>query len=265
MRSNPYETKRYSMMIESLTELAEEQRADRTTLAEGLPSLSSVLADAAPLPSEALFLGMADDGLPVLLNLYDPVPGPVFITGDRGSGKTKLLQMIARAAEMLHTPAEVQYGVVTQHPAEWNGFQNTQHNAGIWLTQTENTRELLQSLVNWAHDNKGNGQFFLLLIDDLEALTKLDEQTKQNLRWLLLRGSSRRVWTLVTLNASRARDLGAWLDFFRTRLFGYIEEKEDAESVAGDSNKAFNLLLKGAEFAMPEGKGWLNFWMPVIE
>jgi hypothetical protein len=260
-----YKTNRYSMVIEALAELAEEQQAPPTTLAEGLPSLSSALTDAAPLPNEALFLGMAEDGLPVLLNLYDPVPGPIFITGDKDSGKTKLLQMIARATEMLHVPAEVQYGVITQHPDEWSDFQNTQHNTGTWLTQAESTQELLQSLVNWAHDNRGNGQFFLLLIDDLEALTKLDEQTKQNLRWLLLRGSSRRVWTIVTQNASRARSLGAWLDFFRTRLFGYIEKQEDVESVAGSTDKAFNTLLKGIEFTMPEGKDWLNFWMPTIE
>lgn len=257
--------KRYSMAVEALTELAEERQADRFQLADGLPSLSSVLADATPLPNEALFLGMAEDGLPVLLNLRDPVPGPILVAGDQGSGKTKLLQTVARAAEMLHTPAEVQYGVVTRRPIEWNDFQNAEHNAGIWVTQSDGTPELLQSLVNWAHDNKGDGQFFLLMIDDLDALTKLDDQTKQNLRWLLLRGSSRRVWTVATINASRAPSLGAWLDFFRTRLFGYIANREDAENVAGDADKAFHLLLKGAEFSMPEGKGWLNFWLPTIE
>jgi hypothetical protein len=259
------ESNRFALTIESLTELAEEQQSPRIRLAEGLPSLSSVLAAPPPLPDEALFLGMAEDGLPVLLNLHDPVPGPILIVADRGSGKTKLLQMIARAAEMLHVPAKVQYGIVTQYSDEWDDFKNTQHNAGIWETKNESTQELLQSLVNWAHDNKGNEQCFLLLIDDLEALAKLDEQTKQNLRWLLLRGPSRRVWIFVTLNAVSARALGAWLDFFRTRLFGHIEEKENAESVAGDSGKAFNILLKGSEFTMPEGKGWLNFWIPTVE
>ena len=253
------------MAIEALSELAQEQQVDRSTLAEGLPTLSSVLADALPLPDEALFLGMAEDGLPVLLNLQDPVPGPILIAGDKGCGKTKLLQMVARATEMLHAPAEVQYGIVTRHPVEWNDFREMEHNAGIWMPQSENVSELLQALVNWAHENKGDGQFFLLMIDDLDALTKLDEQTRQNLRWLLLRGASRRVWTMATLNASRARELGAWLDFFRTRLFGYIASGEDAQAVAGDAGKAFSALLKGSEFAMPEGKGWLNFWAPAIE
>ena len=258
-----YQTNRYSMLIESLTELAEEQQTSPATLSEGLPSLSSVLADAAPLPGEALFLGIAEDGLPVLLNLQDPVPGPILITSDEDGGKTKLLQMVARAVEMLHIPAAVQYGVITQHTEEWKNFKN-QHNAGVWLTKSESTQELLQSLVNWAHDNRGEGQFFLLLIDDLEALTYLDDQSRQNLRWLLLRGSSRRVWTLVTQNATRARNLGAWLDFFRTRLFGFISKEDDAEVVAGKSDKAFSSLAKGIEFTMPEGKGWLNFWLPNI-
>ena len=84
---------------------------------------------------------------------------------------------------------------------------------GIYATQENTTPELLQSLVTWAHNNKGEGQSILLLIDDLEAITKLDQQTEQNLRWLLLRGPSRRVWPIVTINASRAHEYGnmAWI------------------------------------------------------
>jgi len=227
--------------------------------------LSVVIADTSPFPQEALFLGLAEDGLPVLLNLYDPIPGPILITGDRGSGKTSLLQMIARAAELLHSPSEVQYGVITQYPNEWANFPSNQNNAGVYTTQDNATHELLQSLVTWAHNNKSDGQSILLLIDDLEAMTKLDQLAEQNLRWLLLRGPSRRVWPIITINASQAQKMEAWLSLFRTRLFGCIRDSSDSHFVTGNSDKSLDDLVAGSQFTMREGNNWLNFWTPAID
>jgi hypothetical protein len=258
-------TNRFSLMIDALTELAVEEQAHQATPAPGLPTLRSVIADTSPLPHTALFLGLAEDGLPVLLDLYDPIPGPLLIIGDQASGKTMLLQMIARAAELLHSPSDVQSGIVTQHPDEWKNFRDNQSTVGIYATQENNTLELLQSLVTWAHNNKGEGQSILLLIDDLEAISKLDQQTEQNLRWLLLRGPSRRVWPIVTLNANRAKDMGTWLDFFRTRLFGHTENTIDSNFITNDQKKSFNDLTTGSQFSIREGNNWLNFWVPTIE
>jgi hypothetical protein len=257
-------TNRFSLMIDALTELAEEEQAHQTTPAPDLPTLRDVIADTSPLPHTALFLGLAEDGLPVLLDLYDPIPGPILIVADQASGKTSLLQMIARAAELLHAPSDVQSGIITQHPNEWKNFQNSQSTVGIYAAQDNNTRELLQSLVTWAHNNKGEGQSILLLIDNLEAITKLDQQTEQNLRWLLLRGPSRRVWPIVTVNASHAQDIKTWLDFFRTRLFGCIHDTHDSDFIANDPNKVFD-GLSTSQFTMREGKNWLNFWAPGID
>ena len=258
-------TNHFSLMIDALTELAEEERAHQTPPAPGLPTLTSVIANASPLPHKALFLGLAEDGLPVLLNLYDPIPGPILIVGDQASGKTSLLQMITRAAELLHSPEEVQYGVITQYKDEWTNFQENQNSAGIYSTQDNTTQELLQSLVTWAHNNKGDAQSVLLIIDDLEAVTKLDEQARQNLRWLLLRGPSRRVWPIITLNAKCAQNMEAWLSFFRTRLFGHIEDIQDSQLITGNSSHTLNDLTAGSQFTMREGNNWLNFWAPLID
>src|SRR5688572_24370439 len=113
----------FSLMIDALTELAEEEQAHRTPPAPGLPTLRTVITDASPLPREAIFLGLAEDGLPVLLNLYDPIAGPLLITGDQASGKTNLLQIIAKAVELTHSPSSVQYAVITQYPDEWANFK----------------------------------------------------------------------------------------------------------------------------------------------
>jgi hypothetical protein len=259
------DTIRSDLMIETVTELAAEDRAHRPLPAAGLPTLRSVLVDKASMPDQALFLGLAEDGLPVLLDLHDPIPGPILITGDQTSGKTLLLQMIARAAEYLHTASEVRYGVITAHPDEWAQFQENKTNAGIYSAHSDSTRELLQSLVTWAHNNKGDQQSILLLIDDLEEALKLEDQAEQDLRWLLLRGTSRRVWPIVTLNAGRAGEITEWMSFFRTRLFGRIHQPGDTQIVTGLPDVPLNHLIAGSQFAMREGNNWLNFWVPTID
>ena len=131
--------------------------------------------------------------------------------------------------------------------------------------QDNAVQELVQSLVTWAHNNKGEGQSILLLIDDLEAMTKLNQQAEQNLRWLLLRGPSRRVWPIITINAGQSQNIKVWLGFFRTRLFGHIEDIQDANLITGNSNHTLSDLTAGSQFTMREGNNWLNFWMPRID
>ena len=73
------EINRYALMMEALNEIKQEIDSTRQVVkpTPALPSLNETLADFGPMPQEALFLGVAADDLPVLLNLHDPVPGPV--------------------------------------------------------------------------------------------------------------------------------------------------------------------------------------------
>src|SRR5512138_41199 len=105
------EMNRYALMMEALNELKPEIDAERARSASAQPtpkpeqpSLSEVLAGFSPMPPASLFLGVASDELPVLLNLHDPVPGPILITADGGAGKTALLQTVALAAGAVHQP-----------------------------------------------------------------------------------------------------------------------------------------------------------------
>jgi hypothetical protein len=265
------ESNRYELMMEALAELKPEINAayqpsslQTTQPTPALPSISEVLNEFGPMPPEALFLGVASDGLPVLLNLHDPIPGPILIAGDAGTGKTAFLQTIASTAGMMHQPEQLQFGALTSHPDEWSALESIPNNVGIFPFYHQSSEDFILSLASWAHGNKSSRQSVLLLIDDLEAIAKLDFDARQNLRWLLLRGPARRVWPIITINPNRMENVQPWLEAFHTRVFGPIQDLQlirqmDAENAELDS------LNIGAQFAMREGDHWLRFWIPGME
>ena len=67
--------RQFSLALEALAELKADDTAPPSSVEPmpAAPSLSEVLAGIEPLPREALLLGVASDGLPVLLNLRDPL------------------------------------------------------------------------------------------------------------------------------------------------------------------------------------------------
>ena len=261
------EFNRYEQMIDALAELKPEiesaRSAKRTQPTPVLPSLSDVLAEYGAMPEEALFLGVASDGLPTLLNLHDPLPGPILIAGDAGTGKTNLLQTIALAAAMMHHPSQLQFGVMTSHPDQWSGWEEIPNNVGIFPLQHRSSEDFLLSLASWAHENKSSRQSVILLLDDLEAVAKLDSDAHQNLRWLLLRGPARRVWPIITLNPNRMESAQAWLEAFHTRIFGPIQNVQLARQMDAE-NADLDSLNIGTQFALREGDHWLSFWIPSI-
>jgi len=226
--------------------------------------LEKLLVSFGPMPKEALLLGIATDDLPVLLNLYNPLPGPLLIAGDPGSGKTRLLQTIAMAAGRMHLSEDVQFGVLTNHPDEWMDIERVENCVGIFPAKQNSSEGFIQSLAAWAHGNKSSTQTVLLLLDNLELVTHMQPKTVQDLRWLLLRGPSRRVWPIITLSTINLDTLAPWLDSFHTRIFGKIKDEAHSEKVgAYDAN--LESLQSGLDFKMWEEDHWLRFWMPTIE
>ncbi len=256
---------RYALLMEAFAELQPEiESARRLTPVPAQPALSEVLAEYGPMPSEALFMGVASDGLPMLLNLHDAVPGPLLVLGDAGAGKTNLLQVIARAAGIMHPPGDLQFGVLTGHPEEWSAYDRIPNNVGVFPLYSNSSQEFILSLASWAHGNKTSSQSVLLLLDDLEAATNLDFDARQNLRWLFLRGPARRVWPIVTLNPSRMDELQPWLDAFRTRIFGSIKDGAHAHRLS-TQDADLGALNTGTQFVLREGDHWLRFWLPSID
>lgn len=254
----------FTLAMGALDELKPEIVTHQARPLPAAPNLHHVLAEMGSLPREALFLGVASDGLPVLLNLYDPVPGPILILGDAGSGKTTFLKTIVHSLAITHNPSEVQFGVITGYPNEWERELESTHRIAIFPASDTSAQDLLMSLASWAHNKKNASQSVLLLIDDLEAVAGFDFDALQNLRWLLLRGPSRRVWPFLTMNASRYGEVLSWIPTFRTRIFGRIGDTRAANALGGDSVSSLDHPQAGVQFSLRENGSWLRFWLPSL-
>lgn len=249
-------------------------QAGRSTRAPDLPALEEVQATLESLPQDTLMLGMAADGLPVLLNLYELAPSPILVVGDRGSGKTALLQLLARSVDLCaaptrsQDPGDVQFGVVSNFTDEWSSLEASAASMGIWPAFHSSAEGFIHNMLNWADRPLHGRQVLILLLDDLASMVNASYGAQQDLRWLLLHGPDKRVWTVATLNTLRATRLRPWLGLFRTHIFGFIHQPALAQTLmrstysAGDPQADLASMLPGLEFSLKQETGWLQFRIP---
>lgn len=254
----------FPLAIEALVELAPEIEAVDSNALVTIPTLDNVLDELGTLPVGTLFLGMAEDGLPLLLNLHDSVPGSILIFGDQGAGKTSILKMIAEVITRMFDPRSLQFGVITPDTNEWNGYDRVEHCAGIIPIFENSAVDFIVSLNAWAHANRSR-QSVVLLLDGFDKVTNWNNNTLDELRWLLMRGPSRHVWPIVSLNADKLNETQNLVSYFRTYIYGSIKDKQVPNIITNSENEWLDELTPGTQFTMKEGNNWLRFWIPRLE
>ena len=229
--------------------------------ASSVSDLAAVLHECGPIPRTAAFLGVALDGLPILLNLQDPTPGPLLIVGDPASGKRRLLQVVARAADLAHPTGGIRHAVMTDQPRDWEAFGLSASCEGILPFHHPLTRRYVASLAESARAARSPRRHLLLLVDGLEALAA-DPEIRTDMFWLLENGPFNSIWPIVAVTTPRTSALAEWLKPFRTVLCGRnsgVPSQLEAGKPAFDGSRT---LTSGAQFALLTGDEWLPFWVP---
>jgi hypothetical protein len=233
-------------------------------LGQGGLDLPEVLQQLSPLPNAVILVGVAADGLPVLLNLRDPASGPLLLAGDTGAGKTRLLQMMARAIELVHNTADVRYAVLTERTAEWTQFAGSPHCEGILAAGHALAQDYLAGLAETIRRRRSQSHFLVLMLDTVEVLER-GANSREFGQILLASCPAIGIWPLATVNTSAGIYSTPVLEAFRTRLCGRIASLESAETAVGSSDWIFRTLEAGSQFAMRTSQGWLPFWIPRVD
>lgn len=215
------------------------------------------------LSGGSLLLGFAEDGLPLILDLYDPTPGPLLVAGDGGSGKTAVLQSIARTSGLLD-PGDIQFGVITPFPEEWAGLDDLPHGLGIWPAYHPSAHHFLSQLHQWAESWPLTRQAVLLLLDGLDLLTGHSFHLQQELCWLLANGPERHIWPIVSTNPAHLSHMLNWLDYFHTRILGRVKYNHNTRLLLENPQVNLTDLVPGIQFAFSQPEGLLRFLLPPL-
>lgn len=153
----------------------------------------------------------------------------------------------------------MRFSVLTNYPNEWVDLAKLKHNIGIFPLYHNSAPDQLHYLSEWGRNNRARQKSILLLIDGLDKVGSLDFDNCQTLRYLLLRGPARRVWPIVSLNAQKAVIADLWLDAFRTRIFGNINNPHTARSLSYNPQADFSQLQPVSQFVLRDQGEFLRF------
>ena len=67
------------------------------------------------------------------------------------------------------------------------------------------------------------------------------------------------------MNAERVTQVDIWLEAFRTRIFGKVQDDRTAEDLTGITGTTLRHLQAGLQFALREDGDWLKFWIPELD
>ncbi len=223
-----------------------------------------IFPDSFEIPDGSVLLGQSVDGLPVLLNLYDPQPGPILVTGDAASGKTRFLQSLARMSD-LDDPGDITFGVVTPFPEEWTMLEAQPNCLGIWPVYHPSAVHFLSLLAGWSEWMPKTRQAVVLLFDGLDLVMGGGFQSLHALRKLVRLGPQRHVWPIVSSNAGRLVHLRSWVKYFPTVVLGQVKNPRSAPLLPDCGGSEQATRLETGQYLISKEQSWVKFNLPPQE
>lgn len=235
------------------------------------PGLDQLLKQNANLPAQSAVLGVCEDGLPVLLDLYDPAPGALVVIGDEREAQLDILRTAVASLVERNSPRSVQFIVFSCEPNDWQkwakekGFDR--HRLAVENAEAESVRDWIVRLADWTEQRRmgqSSGPSVVLVMDTLSFLPALDYDIRLNFEWMAKEGPQAQIWPLAVISTDLAKVLSGrrMLRAFQTRVMGYADHPEDYVPLAGLDPHAADEFGRPGEFMVKTGENWLRFRLP---
>ena len=172
---------------------------------ESPPNLQGLIEEIGPLPPYSIIIGGCDDHSHLFMELTDPAPGSILITGDDQSGRSRLLDSILYSSVVLNSPRRVRYAIIAPDLTGLEYLTTRPQCYQASMTDTSGAIDLIYELAeiaDYRRNNQQTGSVIILAVDDLACLlSTMDDEMVEQLRWLVKVGPEVQIWTIATLNS----------------------------------------------------------------
>jgi DNA segregation ATPase FtsK/SpoIIIE-like protein len=218
-------------------------------------------------------LGIADDGVPILIRLPSPDVAHILVAGTTGSGKTALLRAMVLSLAYFNEAGENGRGIggaLTLRPAPCNlrlvlmdpkgtafrDLADLPHLARPVISDPAEAVEALGSLVRLM-ERPATSQTVILVIDELvDLLMVAGDDAERPLTRLVQRGREAGIHVIAATQKPTAAVIGSLVKAnFPVRLVGKVTSPEDARVATGwRGTGAERLLGRGDFIVVAEGQ-----------
>lgn len=210
----------------------ETKLATRNSYTE-VPTLSRVLNFVGLLPKEGVFMGVATDQLPVLLNAHSIEPCNIVVWDKLVKQGLRILKVIAEYIFSHRKNSEmIEFVVLTRYPEDWGelnkygmGISGKTSCIGIIPFYSEIADQVVHGLATWINERHGASKSpVIVLIDGLNNIQDMQEDFKLDLRYILLEGHKKNVYTVATASKKDFAKVQYWLEGFHLEIYGCTVE-----------------------------------------
>lgn len=181
-------------------------------------------------PAYSVLMGVCEDGMPLMLDLENPAPGPILLIGKNIATMNAFIQASIYSIAELNTPNQVRYVQAIPNAGSWHHGHPMEYHMGTFDWASDEVESAIMELTGIAEGRRmgrNRGPAIYLALDSLGYASTMNHIAQVNLRWLLRYGAQYRVWVVASYDANKDLHMDTWLPFFKTALIGNLERTED--------------------------------------
>ena len=226
------------------------------------------LAERGPdgLPFGTALLGLAEDGVPLLVRLPSPQVAHVLVAGTTGSGKSALAQTIIASLALNHRPSQMGFILIDPKRRAFGPLAGLPHLLRPVLSEPQAVAHALHMLVGLMLTRDREGRLpvsagqpgeprVVVVIDELaDLLMATGKETQDALTRLSQRGREAGVHLVACTQKPASQVVGSLAKAnFPVRLVGRVTSPEDAKVATGYAGTGAERLRGPGDFIAVTG------------